>query len=73
MEYEYAGWCYILLKITELEFCFVTQNRIKVDVTSKIPMHEYALINRECGPYAKIFVVTSSRTDLPERSEVRAA
>ena len=23
----------------------------------------YALINRECGPYAKIFVVTSCRTD----------
>ena len=31
---------------------------------------DYALINRECGPYAKIFVVTSCRTD---RSEVRAA
>ena len=24
---------------------------------------DYALINRECGPYAKIFVVTSCRTD----------
>ena len=23
----------------------------------------YALINRECGPYAKIFAVTSRRTD----------
>ena len=23
----------------------------------------YALINRECGPYAKIFVATSCRTD----------
>ena len=24
---------------------------------------DYALINRECGPYAKIFVVTSCLTD----------
>ena len=31
---------------------------------SGIDMKEnYALINRECGPYAKIFVVTSCRTD----------
>ena len=29
----------------------------------QVAARDYALINRECGPYAKIFVMTSCRTD----------
>ena len=46
--------------VWHVHYCVYTDKYGSASDTLKV---YYALINRECGPYAKIFVVTSCRTD----------